>query len=355
MAEILLAGITHYPPLGGRDENMADLIEFALADPSIPDDVKDPASWPTLMQQEWGADRGTTAAAGHRAELVEGLRTVRERIDRFDPDVVVVWGDDQHENFHADLIPPFAVLAYDDLKIQPWKHNKDASAMGGKPNAWGEPTDTTRVVRGAPRFGRELTTSLLEAGIDMAYAYRPLHHPSLSHAFLNTVLYLDYDRIGWNYPTLPIAINCYGRKVVAAKGFLTHFDADLNLDPPGPRPDRVMSMGAAVAEAARESDLRVALVASSSWSHAFLCDKTYRLRPDTAADHRLYEALVADDTEPWRSLTTDQVEESGQQELLNWCALMGAVEALDASVAWSTFVETDLFNSNKVFATWEPV
>ena len=37
---------------------------------------------------------------------------------------------------------------------------------------------------------------------------------------------------------------------------------------------------------------RVALAASSSWSHAFLNDKNWHLRPDTAADQRLYDAFV---------------------------------------------------------------
>ena len=51
-----------------------------------------------------------------------------------------------------------------------------------------------------------------------------------------------------------------------------------------------------------QTDLRVALVASSSWSHAFLNDKDWHLRPDTAADRRLYDAFVAAD---WQRLDRD--------------------------------------------------
>ena len=39
----------------------------------------------------------------------------------------------------------------------------------------------------------------------------------------------------------------------------------------------------------------VALLASSSWSHAFLVDHTWRLRPDTEQDRRLYDAMTAHD------------------------------------------------------------
>jgi hypothetical protein len=126
-------------------------------------------------------------------------------------------------------------------------------------------------------------------------------------------------------------------------------------DPPSPLPRRVMTLGAALADAVLESPWRIALVASSSWSHAFLCDHTYRLRPDTPADLRLYDALVAGEWATWRGVGLDDVERAGQQELLNWFALAGAMERVGAAPTWSDFVETSIFNSNKVFATFAPV
>ena len=49
-------------------------------------------------------------------------------------------------------------------------------------------------------------------------------------------------------------------------------------------------------------------------------------------------------------------QDAGQQELLNWFTLMGAARELGLGPpAWSTFVETHCFNSNKSFAYWEPV
>jgi hypothetical protein len=41
--------------------------------------------------------------------------------------------------------------------------------------------------------------------------------------------------------------------------------------------------------------------------------------------------------------------------VLNWFALAGAMEALGAKLEWSTFVETHIFNSNKVFAEFSTV
>jgi hypothetical protein len=113
------------------------------------------------------------------------------------------------------------------------------------------------------------------------------------------------------------------------------------------------NLGAATAQALRDSPYRVALLASSSWSHAFLVDSTWRLRPDTSRDRSLYAAMVDGDYERWRSTSLQQVEDAGQQEVLNWWALLGAMEALDAKLEWSQFVETHIFNSNKVFAIFE--
>jgi hypothetical protein len=196
---------------------------------------------------------------------------------------------------------------------------------------------------------------LIQSDIDVSYAYKPLHHSSLAHAFTNAILYLDYDRKGWEYPTIAMPINCYGSKVISAKGFLTRMDDELVLDPPSPSPKRCMQMGAQTAKILADSPWRVALIASSSWSHAFLCDKNYRLYPDTVSDMQLYEALVKGDFEYWRAQTTEQFEAAGQQEILNWSPLMGAMQELKAQLNWSSFIETHVFNSNKVFAVYDPV
>ena len=83
--------------------------------------------------------------------------------------------------------------------------------MGRGPSA-------TFKVRGRPDVARWLAAQLLGDGFDVAYAYKPLHHPSLAHAFLNTVLFLDYHRVGFPWPMVCMPINCYGSKVISARG-----------------------------------------------------------------------------------------------------------------------------------------
>ena len=56
----------------------------------------------------------------------------------------------------------------------------------------------------------------------------------------------------------------------------------------------------------------------------------------------------------WRNYPLAKVEDSGQQEVLNWFLLAGAMKELGAKLAWSEFVETWIFNSNKVAAVYAP-
>lgn len=352
MASVQLLGMTHYPPFGWRDEDMAGLMRnFILPDPGIPDDAKDPANWPEPMQAEWGDDGARATAAAHRQALIDGFDRVRAELEAFQPDAILVWGDDQYENFKEDVIPPYALLAYDDMDVQP--HAGPTGKMF--PNVWGEPDDYTVTVKGRPDIARWLATRLLSDGIDVAYAYKPLHYSGFAHAFMNTVLFLDHDRVGFPWPIVCMPINCYGSKVISATGGLKPFGKEGPADPPSPSPSRLMDVGASVARSLIESPWRIAIVASSSWSHAFLTDHTWRLRPDTDADRTLYDALVAGDYGTWEKATTEQIERAGQQEVLNWFALAGAAREIGATPIWSKFDETWCFNSNKVFAVWDPV
>jgi Catalytic LigB subunit of aromatic ring-opening dioxygenase len=346
MGELLLLGMTHYPPLAATDDDMAGLLRGILKDPGIPSDAKDPAAWSPAMRAEWGEDEARSSAAAHRATLVAGFARLRHELEAFQPDALLVWGDDQYENFREDIIPPYALLAFDDVETQPWDHFP-------WPNVWGEAKDHAHKVKGRPDIARWLAERLLDDDVDVAYAYQPLHHAGLAHAFMNTQLYLDYDRVGFPWPMVCMPINCYGRRVIAARGFYKPFGEAMEADPPSPTPRRLMAVGGAVARHLADSPWRIAVVASSSWSHAFLTDKTWRLHPDTASDRVLYDALAAGDFDRWEKATTADIEDAGQQEVLNWFCLMGAARELSLGApSWSTFVETWCFNSNKVFATW---
>ena len=344
MAELLALGISHYPPLTRRDDRMSEILRRMLLNPALPADLRTPDGWPEAMRSEWGDDQGTASAALHRAALVGWMRRTRAALDAFRPDFVLIWGDDQYENFREDIIPPYCVNAYDKFSFK---------APPG--SVWGE-TDKTYELDGNREAGKMLATRLIEAGFDTAYSYKPLHHP-LGHAFTNAIFYLDYDREGFPYPILPFAVNCYGRKVVSQRGGVPVFDREVPAaepDPPAPTPWRLFDLGSATARILADSPYRVALLASSGWSHAFLTAKNHYLWPDTPADRRMYESLRDGDYAAWRAYPAHAVEDSGQQEILNWMCLTGALSALDRKPMETGFVDTWIFNSSKAFLIAPP-
>src|ERR1700677_3738921 len=99
MGEILGLGISHYPGFSYSDQTMGARLTQTLSSPRVPEDLKDPANWPEAMRAEWGDDQGTAFAARHRAEFREGAAVVRQALDDFAPDAVIIFGDDQYENF----------------------------------------------------------------------------------------------------------------------------------------------------------------------------------------------------------------------------------------------------------------
>jgi len=356
MAEILGLGVTHWPTLCLPNEGLTGVFKRTLEAPNVEAARKDPANWPEEMLAELGNDDGLGAANRCGERFGNDFRAIRKILDDFNPDFVLVWGDDQYENFKEDIVPAFCVAGYDDeITLQPWAVANGSNGHG-KANRWSEPGDWNLNLKGHREAAKYLTTGLIEAGIDMAYAYKPLHHP-MAHAFTNTFLYLDWDRKGFPYPVIPFAINCYGRNLIQAKGGFGHLygpprpEGELG-DPPSPHPWRCMEVGRAVAETFADSPWRVAVIASSSWSHCFLSPTNGYMWPDQKADRLLFDALSQRDYDTWRKRPLKAMEQAGQHEMLNWCALMGAMEKLDRKPVVHDYIETHIFASDKCFVSY---
>ncbi len=342
MGEILGLGLSHGPFVLYGEESFSGLLKRAMARDTVPTELRDVRNWPEAMQAEWGDDEGLAAAYRHRTRLVEGFRRVRSVLDRFNPDVVVIWGDDQYENFHEDVVPAFCVYIEDEYRCQPFSR---PSGSGGTRNVWDVGPDWTLTVKGHRLAARELAIHMLENRFDVAWASRQLHH-DFSHAFWRTVAHLDYDRAGFPYPVIPFHVNCYGRQFTRGKSE--------EPAPPGPTPARCFEVGAEVARFFGASPYRTVLIGSSSWSHGSLTEKHHFMWPDVEADRARYEELLAGEFGRWKEMPLTQLEDSGQHEMLNWMCLAGAMDALGRKPTYTEFVESWTANSNKIFATFEP-
>jgi hypothetical protein len=349
MGEILGPGITHYPNLSFKG-NMTGRIKLLLADPSLPVELRSPDRWPEGMRRQWSNDEGQAHSDEHRQAMIERFRLARRALDEFKPDFCVIWGDDQYENYREDCVPAFSILAYDSVEATPWLHDRRGQ------NTWDEPEGKVFTIKGHRAGGKYLATGLLNEGFDVAYAYQPLH-TDLGHAFVNSVLYLDWDRKGFSCPVVPFTVNSYGRKLIGAKGRpLTPSQAKSvsSDDPPGPQPWRSFQIGAATARVLVRSPWKVTLIASSSWSHSFLTAKHALMYPDVESDKLYFKALCAGQWETWSKTTLEEAEDRGHHELLNWFCLAGAMSELNRKPAHAVFMESWISNSNKAFVVFPP-
>jgi len=354
MGRILGLGITHYPGLAFKG-NLSSRINMMFADPELPEHLRSLENWPEPMRRQWADDQGQAHSDEQRQLLISEFRRQRAELDEFNPDLVVLWGDDQYENYREDCVPAFSVQAYDQVDIHPW--SKEHSGGRGQ-NSWDEPEDRSFTIHGHREFGKYLANSLIHNGFDIAYSYKPLHAHGMGHAFVNSVLYMDWDRQGFDYPVVPCTVNSYGRALIRHHGRPQTPTAAKELegdeDPPGPQPWRCFQLGGAIARAAAASPWKVALIASSSWSHSFLVDKHGRMYPDVESDKRMFDALVEGDWDVWKNVNIEEAEDRGHHELLNWFCLAGAMSELDRKPDYAVFHESWITNSDRVFATFRP-
>src|SRR5207237_10880189 len=112
----------------------------------------------------------------------------RECIDEFKPDFVLIFGDDQYEVFKEDCIPPFAVLAIDNIPAKDSPDSKDGSAS----------------IKGSKQIGNYLVRGLVPKEFDVACCWCLGNEENYGHAFTTTIQYSDLDRRGYVYPIVPL-------------------------------------------------------------------------------------------------------------------------------------------------------
>jgi hypothetical protein len=348
MAEILGLGTTHAPTLMRLPEEMTGTLKRTLAGRKTDPKWRDPRNWPEPMQAEWGADEGTAAGREYTRRTFEATRKLRARLDEFKPDLVILYGDDQYENFVEDIVPPFCIYIMDEFKSLPF-----AGGAGGEPrrNIWNEPGDRVVTHKGHARAGRYLVNYLRDQDIHVPYAYRMRYKNGLAHSFINTLLFLDPDRKGFDYPILPIHINCYGGNVIRQRGG-TMAPTDMNdePDPSAPSATACFDMGRAIGRAIAASSWRTAIIGSASWGHAFLTEKNHYLWPDHASDRKRLAELKENRIAEWRDFKLDELEDAGQHELTIWSAMVGAMSDMGKKAEVIDYVENWTLNTNSCFA-----
>jgi Catalytic LigB subunit of aromatic ring-opening dioxygenase len=252
----------------------------------------DPGKWHLLQARQ---DENLPEKAGLEKETEEikwnkwrgcmaAIEKLRDRINALHPDVLIIVGDDQHENLIDDNMPPFMIYMGQEAEAsvslrylnQPRSENRTKYLTDAK-------------------FAEALVTGLMDHGFDPAYSKKTRYDGGLGHAFARVLKFLLPDA---DCRVIPVMVNTYY--------------------PPAPSPKRCLEFGrtlASLIRAYRSSD-RVVIAASGGLSHTKI---------DEGLDAGFLDALQNNDTAYMAEMPRSVFRE-GTSEILNWIVVAGAAD-----------------------------
>jgi len=289
MAEIVIGiGTSHSPQLSVRAKDWDLLLKKDQTDPRL--------NYQALLQK---------AKPGLAAELTEdkfrqrdqacqaAIKVLGEALSAAQADVVVIFGDDQQEQFHDDNMPMFAIYHGKGLPVVKHNNLRPAAWKDAEEQGWAE---TAPEYETASELADHLIRALTDAEFDITRCNRLRAEIGVGHAFS-----FLYRRIlpGGKLPMVPVMVNTY-------------------YPPNQPTPRRCYAFGQAVRKAIESwpGGKRVALMASGGLSHVVI---------DEEIDQMVIDGLKNKKPEILFQLPRQRLR-GGTSEILNWVALAGAME-----------------------------
>jgi 3-O-methylgallate 3,4-dioxygenase len=244
---------------------------------------------------------------------MEAIAKLRQKIEAFDPDVLIVVGDDQHENLVDDNMPPFSIYMGEEVEAsvslrylnQPKSENRTKYRVDAK-------------LAGA------LVAGLMDEGFDPAYSKRTRYDGGLGHAFARVLKFLTPDA---NRRIIPVMVNTYY--------------------PPAPSAHRCAQFGVALAKLVGRfpSADRVAVIGSGGLSHTKI---------DEQLDERFIQALQHNDTDYMSAMPASVLVE-GTSEIRNWIVTAAAADCSGTMVDYFPLYRTRTgVGCAMGFAYWQP-
>lgn len=141
------------------------------------------------------------------ARCMDAFGVLRQKLEAARPDVLLVFGDDQGEQFTFENFPAFAVFIGEEFAGYKTSRHAGLPVRGVERAERPKTAEHWTTVRGHPELARALMTGLVERGFDPAFS-TGLADPEegMGHAFMRPSYYL---RPAYDLPTVPFAINCY--------------------------------------------------------------------------------------------------------------------------------------------------
>src|SRR2546426_1856601 len=231
-----------------------------------------------------------------------GFEALKQRLEAFKPDVLLVVGDDQAEVFTEANMPTYCLFT--------------CAEVHGSINIGliGEPEEENHITL---RCGSELARHLLDAlnrkGFDVSESkeLKPLGRPKrgLGHAFTRPVAKVTPQL---NVPIIPLHVNCYFAPMPSAR--------------------QCYELGRAIASALKDRPERVAIMASGGLSHDPRGPRAGWI--DTSLDRWVLEQLRSGNAETLCHLfefDSDTLR-SGTGEIRSWIVVAGACSEARATI-----------------------
>jgi 3-O-methylgallate 3,4-dioxygenase len=301
MAQIVIGiGTSHSPQLSIRAKDWAHLLKKDETDPRL--------DYQSLVQRaKPGLDAELTPEKFEQRDqaCLKAVGTLGEALRKADADVVVVFGDDQQEQFGDDNMPTFAIYNGKSVPV--------VRDSGLRPSGWKDAerrgwADTADEYTNDDELANHLIRALNGEEFDITRCNRLRKEIGVGHAFS-----FLYRRLlpGSKVPMVPVMVNTY-------------------YPPNQPTPRRCYALGQAVRRAVEswKSEKRVALVASGGLSHVVI---------DEEIDAMAIDGLKNKKAETLFRLPREKLK-GGTSEILNWVALAGAME--DRELKYFEYVTT---------------
>ena len=323
MAEIFGLGCSHGPIILTPPEVWAKTRERIYA--RIPN--YEP---PGQLLEELGQDNGLTQDRLDQQKVMESFKVMHDRLHDWNPDVLMVIGDDQAENFLQDNLPPFCLYTGDQVDGYPFQR------QAARVNLWDAAPESKFTFQCPKPFSQDMRNFLIRDGFDLSSSSALNGWQwGLAHAIINPLVFLDPEG---KFPLLPLFVNCYGEE--AGPDY-----------PPRPTPKRCYELGMGIRRFLDGRDERVAVVASSSWSHSFLAHKFQCRAIDLETDRRYLELISSGQGSELAKLSPEEIQDSGDHEILNWIVALGIFGDRPAEIVDVRESHTQL--AYRVAAIWE--
>ena len=207
---------------------------------------------------------------------MEAIEALRQKLERLRPDILLVVGDDQHENLLDDNMPPFTIFTGQEVEAstslrylnQPKSENRASYEVASK-------------------FAETLLDGLMDEGFDPSYSRKTRYEGGLGHAFARVLKFImpaPCCRI------VPVMVNTYY--------------------PPAPSAQRCVHFGQALGSIIRRhpGEERFMILGSGGLSHTKIDEKL---------DEHFLQALKTHNLESMSALPASVLIE-GTSEIRNW-------------------------------------